>query len=97
MIALAVLGALGSILVLCAAMALHPRAASCPRGSWVNGVRPSGRFECRVDIGPDCDMRGARTCPEVPDVGGVAGRIYCERSEMPLVVNHRTVACRRRP
>lgn len=95
MIALAVLGALGSILCLCAAMALHPTSARCPVG-WVNGVRPSGRFECRVTIGPDCDMRGDRTCPEVPDVGGVAGRIYCEPGDRPLVIDERTVACRRR-
>lgn len=78
--------ALLSLAVLAVASVVQPRRARCPGGMYVEGVRPSGSFECRVA------PRFERDIP--PDVE-IAGRIYCTGGSRPIVVDSKTVGCMR--
>lgn len=82
---------LGSLLVLMWSMAAHPQHARCPQGAWyVNGIRPSGAYECRRDsIGPNDEA------PTPPGV--IYGRLYCTGGSHPIVdINSgKAVGCQR--
>lgn len=70
------------------ALAAHPDHAKCPPHWFVNGVRPSGSYECLRDRGPELDERA-------PSAGhdSITGRISCSPSFMPIVRDERSVAC----
>lgn len=65
----------------------RPDQASCPRapGWWINGVRPSGEYECLLTRGDNDD----------PAVASLSGRIHCDPGTAPRVVDERHVRCRR--
>lgn len=74
-----------TIVLLCWAMATHPRTARCPTAWYVDGVRPSGLYECRPaldDVVPQNDA-------------AVRGLIYCTGGARPIVTGPRTVGCQR--
>lgn len=80
---------LASACLLVWALATHPHRAQCPRGWFVNGVRPSGSFECLRDRDPSAGERA-------PSGGhdSISGRIMCDApSFMPRVRDERTVSC----
>lgn len=89
--------ALATVLVLCLAMATQPRRASCPVGWYVNGIRPTGSFECRpIPIGnPDYDGTWGKPDRSIERPGAILGRLYCTGGTHPIVRNERTVGCQR--
>jgi hypothetical protein len=78
--------AVSLVILLLVAIAVSPRRAECPRGYWLNGVRPSGAFECVRDGRPELDN-------EHSDLHRVSGRLDCLPSFMPIVVDDRHAAC----
>ena len=75
--------ALATVVALCCASVIRPQHARCPATWYVNGIRPSGVFECRrVDL-----------------PGVIHGRIFCTGGTHPIVVltdrEARTVGCQR--
>ena len=67
-----------------------PRVARCPAGYWVNGIRPSGAYQC-------IKVEGVQEWPAIDskpeDV--IEGQIACTGGALPIVVDHRTVGCQR--
>lgn len=92
-----------SIGLLCWSMATRPAVARCPVGAYVNGVRPSGAYECRRAPGGDPLYDGAAGYPDraVDRPGWYIGRIYCTGGSHPIVVlaardgDARSVGCQR--
>lgn len=70
------------------AAAARPDHAQCPARWFVNGIRPSGVFECLRDRAPNAGERA-------PSGGhdSISGRITCGPSFMPTVRDERSVAC----
>lgn len=89
--------ALASVLLLCCAAATRPRVAWCPPDWYVNGVRPSGLYECRRAPGGEPLYDGAAGYPDrtVDRPGWLVGRIYCTGGSRPVVVTERVVGCQR--
>jgi hypothetical protein len=77
--------AIATVVALCCAAVTRPQHARCPPGQgwYVNGIRPSGRFECRRVDAP----------------GVIHGHLYCTGGTHPIVVltdrEARTVGCQR--
>lgn len=92
---------MASLLVICAAMVCHPQRARCPVSWYVNGIRPSGRFEClRVPGGdPEYDGTWGRPNRSIDYPGSIEGQLHCTNGMHPIVVLHdrtaRAVACAR--
>ena len=70
------------------ALAAHPDHAKCPPSWFVNGVRPSGVYECLRDRDPEAPDR---TTSDGHD--SIRGRIVCSPTFMPTVRDERSVAC----
>lgn len=89
--------AIATILVLCWSTATRPRGARCPQGWYVDGIRPTGRFDCARTPGGDIMYDGAGGYPDraVDLPGRLGGRLYCTGGSHPIVVNERTVGCQR--
>lgn len=70
------------------ALAAHPTRAQCPKGWFVNGVRPNGAYACLRDRDPSLDEHA-------PSAGHdeIDGRITCLPTFMPLVRDERSVWC----
>jgi hypothetical protein len=88
---------LATAALLLAAMVVEPTRARCPAGWYVNGVKPTGRFEClRVPGGnPLYDGAGGWPNRAIDYPGSLRGRIYCTGGTHPVVVNYRVVGCQR--
>jgi hypothetical protein len=69
----------------------------CPDGWWVEGVRPSGVYDCRhVPVGDDVRLPGGLVEDRsVQPPGVLDGRIFCVAGSEPRVIDARTVACRK--
>lgn len=78
--------AVSLVILLLVAFVFSPRRAECPRGYWINGVRPSGSFECVRDARPELDN-------EHSELHHVEGKLDCPPSFMPIVVDDRHAAC----
>ncbi len=76
-----------SMFVLAMLALVQPSHLACPRGWYVEGVRPSGETTCAVSPEID-DSDGAWLQPRI------AVKIYCREGERPIVVDYRRVACR---
>lgn len=76
---------------------VQPTRASCPRGWWVNGVRPSGITECFPVPPEDHGCAGSAPCPDHPSVPGLPMRVYCAEGTQPIAVDERTVVCKKVP
>lgn len=95
--------ALLSIALLCCSIVTRPSTAACPMGSYVNGVRPSGVYECRRKPSGNPLYDGAAGYPDrtVDRPGWYRGRIYCTGGSRPIVVlayrdgDARVVGCQR--
>lgn len=89
--------ALATVVILCCSMALRPKHARCPDGWLVNGIRPSGRFDCLRVPGGDPMYDGAGGMPDrsYGKPGVVGGRLYCTGGSHPIVVDYQTVGCQR--
>lgn len=84
-----VIGILMSFWMWIADLVRQPTSAFCPGGLYVNGVRPSGIYECVFDdptkVYVDC--RGSRRCeppPPSPLDFSFRGRIYCTPPLIPM-------------
>lgn len=74
-----------TIALLLFAMVVRPVRARCRPGWYVNGVRPSGVYECRPVLGrPEDDLLDAvrRTVLE-QDQRAIRGRVYCTGGATP--------------
>ncbi|HEY1814878.1 MAG TPA: hypothetical protein VGG74_21170 [Kofleriaceae bacterium] len=85
------------ILVIAVTLLCRPHHARCPAGWWLDGVRPSGRYDCRrVPIGDDRrDADGIVRDHSYEPPGEIDGEIYCTGGSKPIVVDERTVGCQR--
>jgi hypothetical protein len=86
--------ALISFVVICASAVVQPRRATCPTGWSVEGVRPSGRTQCRPVPPAHCGEPvppDNKPCPR--DERAIRLEIYCTNGQQPIVVNERTVGC----
>lgn len=74
----------------------HPTHARCPlHGWWLEGVRPSGLYDCRrVPIGDDTwdPIHGERDHSVQPP-GVIVGRIYCTAPARPIACWDGSVRC----
>jgi hypothetical protein len=70
-----------AIVVLVIAALARPTMSVCPRGWFVEGVRPTGETRC---IRPDTTKR-------------IPVQVYCTRGTVPIAIGDDTVACTRRP
>lgn len=94
---------LGTV-ILTAAFFLRPQYASCPPGSYVEGVgqgvaRPRGSTHCAAVPDPERpeeDCRGARACHGRPPRWTIPMQIVCTNGQDPIVVDDRTVGCQAR-
>lgn len=90
-----------SIALLCCSIATRPAAARCPARWFVNGVRPSGLYECRrvPDGNPLYDGAGGFPDRSVDRPGWYRSRVWCTGGAHPIVVladgEARTVGCQR--
>jgi hypothetical protein len=93
-----ILRALLSTALLVYACITRPSRSRCPDGWYINGVRPSGRFECVESPAPgEYDCSADRVCPQPKqDAAEVAGQIVCTGGATPIVSDERTVGCMRR-
>lgn len=71
----------------------------CARGFYANGVRPTGRYECRrIPSEPASEKswpyRPAQTVPE--DEIYYRSWIRCTNGTQPIVVDYQTVGCQPR-
>ena len=93
-----ILAVLSVILMLCA-LVIRPTQAQCPRGMWLEGVRPDGAFDCRPNVLGNPEHDGTFHQPDdgVLPPGQLQGRIYCTGGTRPIVrpVDSRTVGCQR--
>lgn len=95
--------ALLTVVLLCWCMAVQPQRAVCPGGWYVNGIRPTGVYECRRAPGGDPRLDGAGGAPDgtIDRPGWYRGRIWCTGGARPIVVlaradsEARTVGCSR--
>lgn len=83
-----------SVLLLVAFAIVRPERATCPPGSYVEGVRPSGATQC-LSVEPDYDCSGANRCHGRAARWRVPMRIACTGGMRPIVVDGRTVGCQR--
>lgn len=70
------------------ALAAHPTHAKCPRGWFMNGIRPNGAYACLRDRAPAADERAPSGGHDEID-----GRIICKPSFMPIVLDERSARC----
>lgn len=82
------LGAIVTLALLCYATTCRPDHASCWPGWYVNGIRPSGVYECRRVPGGDQLYDGAGGYPDrtVDRPGWYRGEIVCTGGRYPVVV-----------
>ena len=88
--------AIAAVVSMCVAIASAPPMATCPRGWYVEGVRPSGRSRCLPAPPPNCGEPvppNNGPCPLDSRETEVA--VYCTGGSHPIVVNERTVGCTR--
>lgn len=96
-----ILGPVVSIALIAIACVMHPvrhiTRAQCPPTMFVNGIRPSGFFQCLPKPGGDPDDDGIIGHPDLaadPD-GELYGRLWCTGGSHPIIVDSRTVGCQR--
>lgn len=84
---------LASLLTLVSA----PTDGKCPERWWVNGVRPDGRYQCfPAPVGPDERLpSGIVVDHSVQPPGVVDGRVFCTVGKLPVVLDSRTIGCRK--
>lgn len=78
---------LSVVILTIAAFVLSPQRAQCSPGWFVDGIRPSGSFECLRDRDPTAGNESSRG----HDV--LEGKLDCAPSFMPVVLDDRRVAC----
>ena len=91
-----VLAAIGTIALLLVAMCARPLEGQCPRGFYVDGVRPSGVYGCIPAPPREPDARGHEPDPPPRNDPEVESRIYCTGGTIPIVCNDRVVGCQAR-
>lgn len=92
-----------TVALLCCSMTVRPTMAACAEGFYVNGIRPSGVYECRRTPGGNPLYDGAAGYPDrtVDRHGWYRGRIWCTSGQRPIVVlayhdrDARVVGCQR--
>jgi hypothetical protein len=85
---------LGALLFVLAVL-LSPK--RCPRGWYLDGVRPSGIGACRLAPPPGCgEPVPPHNQPCATQTRPMPIAIYCTGGSRPVVVDERTVGCQRR-
>lgn len=70
--------------------------ATCPRGWYVEGVRPSGHSRCLPVPPPSCgEPVPPNNAPCPSDSRELPIAVYCTGGSHPIVLNERTVGCTR--
>ena len=69
----------------------------CAPGWYVEGVRPSGKSSCVQSPPRNCGEPVPPHNQPCPDGSRFDVQIYCTNGLIPLVIDHRTLGCRRRP
>lgn len=93
--------AIATVALLCCSTVARPKHARCARTWYVNGVRPSGVFECRPAAGGDPRFDGVFGTPDRARdrPGWLRSRIHCTNGTHAIVVlgdrENRTVGCQR--
>lgn len=64
----------------------------CPHGWWVNGVRPTGAYECRRS--PVRDSACRTECADGTPQDALYGQVRCRNGQVAVVIDYRRVACR---
>lgn len=68
----------------------------CQLGWYVNGVKPSGDYECRPALGdPDRDLEDALERRNIRDERSIRSAVYCTGGMHPVVVSSSVVGCQR--
>lgn len=91
-----------TLVMLCCGAVKRPTRAACPRGWYVDGVHPSGVYECRRAPGGNPLYDGAAGYPDRTGdrPGAYRGRIWCRAPRRPSVTlavrdaDARIVGCR---
>jgi hypothetical protein len=65
------------------------RVATCPPGTWLDGVRALGGYEC-ISLAPG-DVAESDSMPIVV----TSGRLYCAADERAIYLHPRRAECRR--
>lgn len=95
--------ALASVALLCCSMVARPTSARCMGRFYVNGIRPTGVYECRPVAGGSPMLDGTWGTPDgaIDRPGWYRGRIWCTSGAHPIVVlatrdsEARVVGCQR--
>lgn len=93
--------AIATTALLCCSAGVRPKAGRCPPAWYVNGIRPSGTYECLRIPGGDPQYDGAGGWPDraIDLPGSLRSRIYCTGGSHPIVVTSdregRAVGCQR--
>lgn len=92
-----VVSAVMSVALLVWSAVARPAAGGCPEAWYVNGVRPSGAYECLRAPGGDPLYDGAGGYPDrtVDRPGWLVGRVWCGTGAVPILVDERRAGCRR--
>lgn len=76
----------------------HPsQRVTCPPGWYIEGVRPSGRTQCRPTPPPSCgEPVPPNNAPCAHDERTIPLELYCTGGSVPIVVNERVAGCQAR-
>jgi hypothetical protein len=85
----------GFIEIVVLAIMLALSRGKCPVDWSVNGVRPTGSYECLGPLKPRGCGESAISPPCMRPASSL-GRIYCTGGSQPIVIDHRTVGCQAR-
>jgi hypothetical protein len=89
-----VIGLIASIMLLCADFAMCSHQGSCPRASYVDGVKPDGVYQCRMPYG--CrERQGPRGGWDSRCDGALeyTRRVFCLPDEIAVVDLRGIVRC----
>jgi len=84
-----------SLVILALSALWRPDHAQCPAHWWMEGVRPTGAFDCRrVPIGDDTwDAKHGERDHSYQPPGVIYGRIYCRAGMRPSAIDFERVVC----
>lgn len=84
-----------SVFLLLFSAVFKPTDAQCPRGWFVEGIRPSGYFYCKPSPTGGAYSGGFEQLDDgsIQPPGYLHGRLYCPHGTQPIVVTYLRVDC----
>lgn len=90
-------GALSTLITIAVLVVVAPTKQFCEPGYYVDGVDPTGWYQCRQTPTLQHDEESPphwRPADDLPGEGNeYRGRVWCTGGQMPIVVNEKTVGC----